>query len=135
MRGFAAGDHNLEEGLLSIVRADRGFDPEGFLKGARQAYEMIVTAFAEGNRKALRSLLSKEVFDGFAGAISDRLFHSRRGPVSAVLYGSMLLGSLALLPVMKTGAVGWIVVFMSLCIIGVHGMLSGTASMAFTTSR
>lgn len=72
VRGFAAGDHNLEEGLLSIVRADRSFEPEGFLKGARQAYEMIVTAFAEGNRKALRSLLSKEVFDGFSGAISDR---------------------------------------------------------------
>ena len=72
VRGFAGGDRNLEEGLLSIVRADRNFDPDGFLKGARQAYEMIVTAFAEGNRKALRSLLSKEVFDGFAGAISDR---------------------------------------------------------------
>ena len=72
VRAFAGGDGNLEDGLLSIVRADRGFDPEGFLKGARQAYEMIVTAFAEGNRKALRTLLSKEVFDGFAGAISDR---------------------------------------------------------------
>lgn len=72
VRAFAGGDGNLEEGLLSIVRADRSFDPDGFLKGARQAYEMIVTAFAEGNRKALRTLLSKEVFDGFAGAISDR---------------------------------------------------------------
>jgi len=72
VRTFAAGDRNLEEGLISIVRADRSFEPDGFLKGARQAYEMIVTAFAEGNRKALRSLLSKEVFDGFAGAISDR---------------------------------------------------------------
>jgi predicted lipid-binding transport protein (Tim44 family) len=72
VRAFAGGDGNLEDGLLSIVRADRSFDPDGFLKGARQAYEMIVTAFAEGNRKALRTLLSKEVFDGFAGAISDR---------------------------------------------------------------
>jgi len=72
VRAFAGGDPNLEEGLLSIVRADRSFDPDGFLKGARQAYEMIVTAFAEGNRKSLRALLSKEVFDGFAGAISDR---------------------------------------------------------------
>jgi len=72
VRAFAGGDGNLEDGLLSIVRADRSFDPDGFLKGARQAYEMIVTAFAEGNRKALRSLLSKEVFDGFSGAISDR---------------------------------------------------------------
>jgi predicted lipid-binding transport protein (Tim44 family) len=72
VRTFAGGDSNLEEGLLSIVRADRSFEPDGFVKGARQAYEMIVTAFAEGNRKALRALLSKEVFDGFSGAISDR---------------------------------------------------------------
>lgn len=72
VRAFAGGDSNLEEGLLSIVRADRSFEPDSFIKGARQAYEMIVTAFAEGNRKALRALLSKEVFDGFSGAISDR---------------------------------------------------------------
>ena len=55
-----------------IIRADPSFDPNRFLKGARQAYEMIVTAFAEGNRKTLKDLLSKEVFDGFADAISDR---------------------------------------------------------------
>ena len=72
VRGFAGGDQGLADGLLSIFRADSSFDPDGFVKGARQAYEMIVTAFAEGNRKALRNLLSKEVFDGFAGAISDR---------------------------------------------------------------
>ena len=72
VRGFAGGDQSLAEGLLAIFRADGSFDPDGFVKGARQAYEMIVTAFAEGNRKALKNLLSKEVFDGFAGAISDR---------------------------------------------------------------
>ncbi len=72
VRTFAAGDSGLADGLLSIYRADSSFEPDGFLKGARQAYEMIVTAFAEGNRKALRNLLSKEVFDGFAGAISER---------------------------------------------------------------
>ena len=43
-----------------------------FLKGARAAYEIIVTAFAEGNRKTLKDLLSREVYDGFAGAISER---------------------------------------------------------------
>jgi predicted lipid-binding transport protein (Tim44 family) len=72
VRAFAGGDQSLAEGMLAIFRADGSFDPDGFVKGARQAYEMIVTAFAEGNRKALKNLLSKEVFDGFAGAISDR---------------------------------------------------------------
>ena len=37
-----------------------------FIDGAKMAYEMIVTAFADGDRKALRNLLSREVFDGFS---------------------------------------------------------------------
>jgi predicted lipid-binding transport protein (Tim44 family) len=72
VKGLAAGNTGIAQGLVNIVRADETFDPDGFLKGARAAYELIVTAFAEGNRKALKSLLSREVFDGFAGAISER---------------------------------------------------------------
>ena len=72
VRGFASGDATLTGGLLAIHRADRSFDPEEFIKGARQAYEMIVTSFAEGNRKTLRNLLSREVFDGFASALTER---------------------------------------------------------------
>jgi OPA family glycerol-3-phosphate transporter-like MFS transporter len=71
----------------------------------------------------------------FAGVISDRVFHSRRGPVSAVLYGGMMLGSIAMYFALGTAAIGWVVAFMSLCIIGVHGMLSGTASMDFGGKR
>lgn len=59
-------------GLMEILKLDQGFDPDHFVKGARQAYEMIVTAFAEGNRKLLKDLLSKEVYDSFAAAIQDR---------------------------------------------------------------
>jgi predicted lipid-binding transport protein (Tim44 family) len=72
VRTIASGNAPLADGLISVARADRSFDPEHFLVGARQAYEMIVTAFAEGNRKTLRNLLSKEVFDGFATALSER---------------------------------------------------------------
>ena len=36
------------------------------------AYEMIVMAFADGDRKALKGLLSREVYDGFDAAIADR---------------------------------------------------------------
>ncbi|KAB2920112.1 MAG: Tim44 domain-containing protein [Hyphomicrobiaceae bacterium] len=71
-RGIAAGNSGLAAGLVEIIRADRSFEPEEFLKGARAAYEIIVTAFAEGNRKTLKDLLSREVYDGFAGAISER---------------------------------------------------------------
>jgi OPA family glycerol-3-phosphate transporter-like MFS transporter len=67
----------------------------------------------------------------FAGSISDHVFGSRRGPVSAILYGGMILGSAGLFFIMGSPMLGWTVIFMSLCIIGVHGMLSGTASMDF----
>jgi OPA family glycerol-3-phosphate transporter-like MFS transporter len=67
----------------------------------------------------------------FAGVISDRIFHSRRGPVSAVLYGGFLLGTVAMFFTLASPALGWVAVLVSLCIIGVHGMLSGTASMDF----
>jgi OPA family glycerol-3-phosphate transporter-like MFS transporter len=66
-----------------------------------------------------------------AGMISDRMFESRRGPVSAVLYGALIGGAAAMIATLTTPAIGWVVVVMSLCVIGVHGMLSGTASMDF----
>lgn len=67
----------------------------------------------------------------FAGTISDKIFHSRRGPVSAVLYGMMLIGAIGMLFLIQTPYLGWLMVVMSMSIIGVHGMLSGTASMDF----
>lgn len=62
----------LAEHLHAIAAADSQFDPEQFLDGARKAYEMIVTAFAEGERRTLRQLLTREVYDGFVSAIADR---------------------------------------------------------------
>lgn len=68
----------------------------------------------------------------FAGVISDRLFQSRRGPIAAVLYAIMLVGAIAIIPLLTWPmSIGWVVAFMSMAIIGVHGMLSGTASADF----
>ncbi|MCB9754037.1 MAG: MFS transporter [Myxococcales bacterium] len=67
----------------------------------------------------------------FAGVISDHVFQSRRGPVVAVLYGILLASAVVMIFVLQTPALGWLVVFMSMAVIGVHGMLSGTASMDF----
>ena len=67
----------------------------------------------------------------FAGVISDRVFQSRRGPVAAILYGIMLAAGIVLCFTYETSMVGWLVLFMSMAVIGVHGMLSGTASMDF----
>lgn len=71
----------------------------------------------------------------FAGFISDQVFQSRRGPVASVLYGGLLAGCLAAFLTLDGPLLGWSVVFMSLCVIGVHGMLSGTASMDFGGSK
>jgi MFS transporter, OPA family, glycerol-3-phosphate transporter len=67
----------------------------------------------------------------FAGVISDKVFDSRRGPVSAVLYAGMALGAFASLFLINSPLLGWTVILMSLCVIGVHGMLSGAATMDF----
>lgn len=99
-----------------------------------------VKAFVYGNWGLL--LCCAGITGGvFAGIISDRMFQSRRGPVAALLYGLMLIGALVLTFVydgdgMMIGGFNfrpqaWLVIFMSMCIIGVHGMLSGTASMDF----
>jgi len=66
-----------------------------------------------------------------AGVISDHVFGSRRGPVAAWLYGVMLTGAITLTFLYKTPILGLLVIMMSMAVIGVHGMLSGTASMDF----
>lgn len=71
----------------------------------------------------------------FAGVLSDRLFQSRRGPVSAVLYAMMLAGSGLAVAVLTTPLLGPTFAFMSMCVIGVHGMLTATASMDFGGRR
>ena len=62
----------MAAGLDAIVRDDKSFDGKHFVAGARTAYEMIVTAYAEGDRRTLKNLLSRDVYDGFEAAIRDR---------------------------------------------------------------
>ena len=72
IKTLAPEGSTLNAALRAIAAADRSFDPDAFLNGAKAAYEMIVTAFAEGDRKSLKNLLSKEVYDGFVSAIAQR---------------------------------------------------------------
>lgn len=62
----------LAAGLDRIAADDPSFDAKNFLAGGRQAYEMIVTAFSEGDRRTLKNLLARDVYDGFEAAISAR---------------------------------------------------------------
>ncbi len=71
-KDIAESGADVAAGLDAIAAVDSGFDAKHFITGSRTAYEMIVTAFAEGDRRQLRSLLSREVYDGFDAAIGER---------------------------------------------------------------
>ncbi|NLS01206.1 Tim44 domain-containing protein [Rhizobium sp. P38BS-XIX] len=69
---FTPAGTPLNDSLRELSKSDPAFTPKEFVNGARMAYEMIVMAFADGDRKALKGLLSREVYEGFDAAISDR---------------------------------------------------------------
>lgn len=88
-------------GVAAIKARDPTFDIGGFLSGARQAYQLIVTAFAAGDRTALKPLLGEDVMAGFDTAISQREAEGRSESVEflhaprADFEGAALLGDMA----------------------------------------
>jgi predicted lipid-binding transport protein (Tim44 family) len=70
--GFASPGSPVARGLDDITAVDRSFDVKQFIAGARAAYEMIVTAYAMGDRRSLKGLLERDVYDGFDAVIRER---------------------------------------------------------------
>lgn len=70
--GFAGRGSPVAAGLDAIAESDPGFSAKGFIDGARRAYEMIIAAFAAGDRKTLKPLLASDVYDSFSQAIAQR---------------------------------------------------------------
>ena len=153
---FDAGDANIQaagETLGAIEVAKRMFRHpviltialiefcSGFLRNAIMQWYLIFSkqtgimgTFVPKNWGLL--LCCAGILGGvFAGTLSDKFFDSRRGPVSAVLYFIMLIGGILATFMLQSPYLGWLVVFMSMAIIGVHGMLSGTASMDFSGKK
>ncbi|MEL7139238.1 MAG: Tim44/TimA family putative adaptor protein [Pseudomonadota bacterium] len=60
------------DAVASMREAEPGFSLGEFLGGARQAYEMILMAYEEGNRDLLRDLLAPDVYSAFEGVIEER---------------------------------------------------------------
>ncbi len=58
--------------LTRIKIADPSFNENEFLEGGRVAFEMILDAFAAGDKKRLKSLLATAVYEGFASEIDRR---------------------------------------------------------------
>ncbi len=70
--GLVPNGSPMAQTLSNIAQLDRHFDLPDFMSGARAAYEMIVTAFANGERATLKPLLADHVYQGFEGVIAGR---------------------------------------------------------------
>ena len=70
--GYAPDGSAVAQDLERLAKADPQFSPKSFIQGATLAYEMIVEAFANGDKTALKNLLARDVYDGFARAIDTR---------------------------------------------------------------
>lgn len=62
----------LGQTLTQMATIDRNFSPAGFLDGAEKAFQIIVQAFAAGDRGKLRPLLGEETWKAFDLAITER---------------------------------------------------------------
>ena len=61
-----------EQKLLKIYEAVEGFDHKSFLEGAKKAFEIIITAYNQGEKKTLKGLVSKDVYTAFEQAIDNK---------------------------------------------------------------
>lgn len=62
---------SLYNGLADIKKQKPDFSIEHFLSGAKSAHEIILVAFAKGDKKTLKPLLSKAVYDSFEKIIDE----------------------------------------------------------------
>lgn len=59
-------------GIVAISAAQKGFNPDAFVEGARQAYAMIVAAYGTGDEAALKPLVDADVFAAYAASMEER---------------------------------------------------------------
>jgi predicted lipid-binding transport protein (Tim44 family) len=72
-QGYADEGSPVAAGLEAITVVSPNFTPQSFLDGSKIAYELVLEAFAKGDKTALKSLLAKDVFDSFSAAIDQRI--------------------------------------------------------------
>jgi predicted lipid-binding transport protein (Tim44 family) len=86
-RGLPDPTSPAGQALAAIRAADRKFDPATFLAGAENAFRLIVTAFAAGDRAKLQPLLTPDTFAAFDAAITAReqAGHTQRSEIRGIL--------------------------------------------------
>ena len=60
-------------GLDALRQVDRSFNEKEFISGANAAFEMILTAYAEGDLAQLKRLLGYDLLQSFTTSIQDRI--------------------------------------------------------------
>jgi predicted lipid-binding transport protein (Tim44 family) len=104
-KGVAEPDPAVWSGLDAVAAADRDFSAQGFLSGARVAYDMVVHAFAAGDSATLRNLMAPEAFANFDNAIRARATVGQTMTTTVVsvddatIVGAQLVGAIAQLRV------------------------------------
>lgn len=58
--------------IRNLKKLDPSFSGQAFISGAKKAFEIILKAFASGNRETLQPLLGKDVYKAFSAAIDER---------------------------------------------------------------
>ena len=76
-----------EQKLLKIYEIIENFDHKSFLDGAKKAFEIIITAYNQGEKKTLKGLVSKDVFATFENAIEQNLNNKNAQFFSLVVDG------------------------------------------------
>lgn len=80
-RNMSISDEDAHRGLTNISHADPDFSPLKFLRGAQDAFALIIESFAEGDRETLRGLLGDEVYESFVRALDKRAQEGEKASV------------------------------------------------------
>ena len=76
-----------EQKLLKIYESVENFDHKSFLEGAKKAFEIIISAYNQGDKKTLKGLVSKDVFTAFEKAIDNKTNNPKSQFYSLVIDG------------------------------------------------
>jgi len=69
---YVDAESDAATALTAMKAADRSFNVREFVRGARGAYEMILTGFEKGELADIKPFLSDDVYEAFAGVVEAR---------------------------------------------------------------
>lgn len=62
----------IADKIKEVKKHDPNFHIDSFIAGAKKAFEIIVRAFGDGDKEALKPLLNKDVYKSFSSIIDER---------------------------------------------------------------